>query len=236
MGGAEMAGCRVTGVQAVTGAWESAICAVRIPSEKKPRDAMTMWRADERRCEPRDGMNLYGRALHCTARFIISLSGVQSALAERACTSMNGWGEVVRGRIMGQDDLLTAGAGLGCDCFFSFLPSREGRCSESRCNATCAGEKVREGGIEREGCNKGDGGTESLLLTKGSGVLYQVEVGSRLPVCELRRGSRQKTVGWIIVRVSYVFDTIHGQLTGKSFGLFDRSLNALCLFVHKACM
>lgn len=141
-----MAGCRVTGVQAVTGAWESAICAVRIPSEKKPRDAMTMWRADERRCEPRDGMNLYGRALHCTARFMISLSGVQSALAERACTSMNGWGEVVRGRIMGQDDLLTAGAGLGCDCFFSFLPSREGRCSESRCNATCAGEKVREGG------------------------------------------------------------------------------------------
>lgn len=132
-----MAGCRVTGVQAVTGAWESAICAVRIPSEKKPRDAMTMWRADERRCEPRDGMNLYGRALHCT---------------------------------------------------------------------------------------------------KGSGVLYQVEVGSWLPVCKLRRGSRQKTVGWIIVRVSYVFDTIHGQLTGKSFGLFDRSLNALCLFVHKACM
>lgn len=76
------------------------------------------------------------------------------------------------------------------------------------------------GGIEREGCNKGDGGTESLLLTKGiglgSGVLYQSVA------CKLRRGSRQKRVGWIIVRVSYVFDTmlVHGQQTGYSYVVF----------------
>lgn len=114
-----MAGCRVTGVQAVTGAWESAICAVRI--RQKPRDAMTMWRADERRCE--------------AARWDESL-----------------W----------TSPALHKGIGLG------------------------------------------------------SGVLYQSVA------CKLRRGSRQKRVGWIIVRVSYVFDTmlVHGQQTGYSYVVF----------------
>lgn len=52
----------------------------------------------------------------CTALRALSLACRGSkahSLRGHASMYSYGWGEVVRGRIMGQDDLLTAGAGLG---------------------------------------------------------------------------------------------------------------------------
>lgn len=43
------------------------------------------------------------------------------------------------------------------------LTSREGCCSEPRCDATCAGEvNVNVRGMQREGCRRRDGGTDDL--------------------------------------------------------------------------
>jgi hypothetical protein len=89
-----MAGCCVTGVQAVTGAWESAICAVR--NQVRKLRAMTMWRADACR-EDEASMDKHAGAndkVPCAARFIISLSGVVKVVLPRGAeqTERYVWG------------------------------------------------------------------------------------------------------------------------------------------------